>query len=124
MGQSSNTTNRNGHRRRQLTRRIKATSTHCTLCGQPLNPDAKWPDPDCTVIDEDIPRIKGGSPLDPDNTSAMHNACNRFKSTMTLAEAREALALGADVTKPMSKASRRQLLASNVGDWQPASAIW
>ena len=124
MGGHPNTTHRNGHRRRELTRRIKATATHCSLCDQPLNPDAEWPADDYTVIDEDIPRVKGGSPLDPANTSAMHNACNRFKSTMTLAEAREALALGADVTKPMSKAARKQLLATNVGDWQPASAVW
>lgn len=124
MAGHTNGTHQNGHRRRELTRRIKATATHCSLCQQLLSPDATWPSDDCTVIDEDIPRAKGGSPLDPDNTSAMHNICNRFKGTMTLAEAREALALGADLSKPMNRASRRQLLATSVGDWQPASAVW
>ena len=124
MPRHPNTTNRNGYRRRQLVARIKATATHCSLCGQPLAPEAQWPDPICTVIDEDIPRVKGGSPLDPDNCSAMHNQCNRFKGVMTLAEARQALALGADVNKPMSKASKQQLFQQNIGKWQPSSTIW
>lgn len=124
MPRHPNTTNRNGYRRRQLVARIKATATHCSLCGQPLAPEAQWPDPLCTVIDEDIPRVKGGSPLDHDNCSAMHNQCNRFKGVMTLAEARQALALGADVNKPMSKASKQQLFQQNIGKWQPSSTIW
>lgn len=53
-------TGANGHRRRQLVATIKATATHCALCGQPLNPDAAWPSLDCTVIDEDLPRSRGG----------------------------------------------------------------
>lgn len=124
MARHTNTTNSNGHRRRQLTARIKATATHCALCGGPLNPDATWPDPQCTVIDEDIPRAKGGSPLDPDNTNAMHNQCNRFKSTMTLQEAKDMLTRGANVEKPMNKTQRKALLTPNVGEWQPASAHW
>lgn len=63
--------NRNGHRRRQLVARIKATSTHCALCGQPLNPDAPHQDPTETVIDEDIPRSRGGDPLDPDKLATL-----------------------------------------------------
>ena len=38
-------------------------------------------------VDEDIPRARGGSPYERDNTHLMHRACNRWKGTMTLAEA-------------------------------------
>ena len=117
MARHSNTTNANGHRRRQLTARIKATATHCALCHQPLRPELEWPDDWCTVIDEDIPRSKGGSPLDPENTSALHNVCNRFKGTMTLREARELLARGARVDRPLNRAQRRTLLATDTGAW-------
>ena len=116
--------NANGHRRRQLARRIKANATHCTLCQGPLNPDAVWPADDYTVIDEDIPRSKGGSPLDPDNCTAMHNACNRFKSTMTLAEARELLAAGATTARPLSRAQRRTILTPSLGQWEPTASNW
>ena len=127
MGRVVGTTkpaNANGHRRRQLTRRIKATATHCALCQGPLSPDATWPADDCTVIDEDIPRAKGGSPLDPHNCSAMHNMCNRFKGTMTLAEARELLAAGAVTARPLSRAQRRSILTPSLGIWEPAASTW
>ena len=39
-------------------------------------------------VDEDIPRARGGSPYERDNTHLMHRECNRWKGTMTLVEAR------------------------------------
>lgn len=114
----------NGHRRRQLTARIKATSTHCSLCNQPLNTDAKWPHDLATVIDEDLPRSRGGSAIDPSNTSAMHNRCNRFKSTMTIAEAQALLARGASLNKPLRRAQRRALTNPNIGQWTNAASTY
>lgn len=116
--------NANGHRRRELTRRIKARSTHCALCTAPLNPEARYPAPDATVIDENIPRARGGSPLDPNNTHAMHNHCNRWKSTMTLTEAHQLLQLGASLDKPLTKHQIRTLLAKPHSTWQPAANRW
>ena len=107
----------NGHRRRELRARIKATATHCGLCGRPLRPDLPWPHDLSTVIDEDLPRSRGGSPLDPANTSALHNACNRWKSTMTLTEAKALLAAGGNLSKPMTKGQRKALANPNVGKW-------
>lgn len=107
--------NRNGHRRRQLRARIKATATHCALCGQPLNHDAQWPAPDCTVIDEDLPRARGGDPLSRANTNAMHNACNRFKSTMTLTEAKTALKTGSRPAKRIN--------TKHIGEWNQNSKL-
>lgn len=117
--------NANGHRRRQLAARIKATATHCALCNQPLNPHARWPAPDSTVIDEDIPRARGGDPLARSNTNAMHNACNRFKSTMTLTEARTLLQRGANPHKPLTRAHRRQILTDQQPpEWETGATNW
>lgn len=113
--------NANGHRRRQLTRRIKATATHCALCDGALFPDVKWPHDLSTVIDEDIPRVLGGDPLDPANTNPLHNICNRWKSTMTLSEARQLIALGAVVGKPLKRKQRTMLLNPTVGDWDQSA---
>ena len=109
--------NGNGHRRRQLTARIKATATHCVICKQPLRPDLKWPHKLSNVIDEDVPRSRGGSPYDPANCGAAHSLCNGWKSTMTLAEAHALLAAGADVTQPLRKVQRKALANPGVGSW-------
>lgn len=114
----------NGHRRRELVRRIKASATHCSLCHQPLNPTAKWPALDATVIDEDLPRARGGSPLDPRNTSAMHNRCNRWKSTRTIAECHQLIALGARIDRPLTKAQANALLHGPIGGWSPTASHW
>ena len=97
--------NANGHRRRQLVKRVWAEEHTCALCDQPINKTLKMtpgqhgkkctgnchgciPHPMRGEVDEDIPRSRGGSPYDRNNTHLMHRACNRWKSTMTLAEAR------------------------------------
>lgn len=38
------------------------------------------------VVDEDLPRSRGGSPYDRDNCHLMHRTCNGAKATMTIAE--------------------------------------
>ncbi|WP_141693404.1 endonuclease [Curtobacterium sp. UCD-KPL2560] len=111
--------NANGHRRRELIRRVLAEEHNCALCGAAVNKNLKYiagqhgpkcNRADCTgcawhpkspVVDEDIPRIRGGSPLDRANCHLMCRDCNRWKSTMTLAEAKAARA-GTPAALPIS----------------------
>lgn len=98
--------NGNGHRRRQLVKRVKAEETHCALCGEPVDPTLHYLDPRSGVVDEDLPRARGGSPYERSNCHLMHRECNRWKSTMTLAEARAKLAGGtAGKPRPVIEAS-------------------
>ncbi len=90
MGRS-NEVNANGHRRRQLVARVKAEETHCALCGDWVDKSLHHLDPKAAVVDEDMPRMLGGSQYDRANCHLMHRACNRWKSTMTLAQARAKL---------------------------------
>lgn len=98
--------NANGHRRRELTRRVKAEEHTCALCDAPLDKtltmdwgkhSKRCADTDCkgciphprrVEVDEDLPRSRGGSPYDRSNTRAMERKCNQWKGSMTLAEAR------------------------------------
>lgn len=102
--------NANGHRRRQLRIRVLTEETACALCdlhvdktlsilrGQHgprcarTNCAGCVPDPMSAVVDEDVPRARGGSPYERSNCHLMHRKCNRWKSTMTLTEARAKLA--------------------------------
>lgn len=97
--------NANGHRRRQLRARVLAEETHCALCGERVDKTLSMtpgkhggrcaggpctgciPHPRRAEVDEDLPRVRGGSPYDRSNCRLMHRECNRWKSTMTLAEA-------------------------------------
>ena len=98
--------NANGHRRRELRKRVLAEETHCALCDRPLDKtltmdwgkhSQRCSDPECkgciphprrVEVDEDIPRSRGGSPYDRANTHAMCRECNQFKGALTLAQAR------------------------------------
>lgn len=98
--------NANGHRRRQVRSRVLAEETYCALCGERVDKtlgmqrDVHGPkcrDQECAgcvphprrpEVDEDIPRSRGGSPLDRANTVLMHRACNGWKGKLTLAEAK------------------------------------
>ena len=80
--------NANGHRRRELVKRVKAEETHCALCDEWVDQSLHYLDPMAAVVDEDIPRSRGGSQYDRSNCHLMHRTHNRWKSTMTLAEAR------------------------------------
>lgn len=99
--------NANGHRRRELVKRVWAEENNCALCDRPVDKTLKMtpgghskkcPGGTCTgciphpmrgEVDEDIPRSRGGSPYERANCHLMHRECNRWKSTMTLAEARQ-----------------------------------
>lgn len=99
--------NANGHRRRELVKRVWAEENTCALCAQPVDKTLKMtpgehgkrcPGGDCTgcvphpmrgEVDEDIPRSRGGSPYQRTNCHLMHRRCNQTKSNMTLAEARQ-----------------------------------
>jgi len=101
--------NANGHRRRELTKRVKAEEHTCALCDQPVDKTLTYlpgahgkqcPTPNCPgciphplrgEVDEDIPRSRGGSPTDRTNCHLMHRKCNQWKREMTLAEARAKL---------------------------------
>lgn len=103
---SSRPANANGHRRRQLRIRVLAEEATCALCDQHVDKTLTTlpgqhgprctggdcpgciPHPMRAEVDEDIPRARGGSPYDRANCRLMHRRCNRWKSTMTLAEAR------------------------------------
>lgn len=101
--------NANGHRRRELTKRVKAEETLCALCDKRVDKTLNYlkgqhgpkcsrldcwgckPDPMRGEVDEDLPRSRGGSPYDRKNTRLMHRCCNQWKGKMTLAEARAKL---------------------------------
>lgn len=103
--------NENGHRRRELTRRVKQEEHACALCLQPVDKKLNYladkhgprcisadcsgcvPDPMRGEVDEDLPRSRGGSPYDRKNCHLMHRKCNKWKLQMTLAEARAKYAL-------------------------------
>lgn len=99
--------NGNGHRRRELRRRVLAEEHLCALCDLPVDKSLTYrldkhgpkcvgvsmcrgcvPHPGRPEVDEDIPRSRGGSPYDRKNCRLMHRSCNQWKSAMTLAEAR------------------------------------
>lgn len=98
--------NSNGHRRRQLRKRVLAEETTCALCDQPVNKSLKTtpgahykrcpqagcpgciPHPMRAEVDEIVPRKYGGSPYERDNTTMMHRKCNQFKATKSLEQAR------------------------------------
>lgn len=101
--------NANGHRRRQVVKRVKAEEHDCALCLTPVDKTLTnipgehgktCPTRDCAgciphpmrgEVDEDIPRSRGGSPYDRANCHLMHRKCNQYKADMTLTEARTKL---------------------------------
>ena len=95
----------NGHRWRQLEARVLAEESHCALCGEPVDKtlDRKT-HPMSAAIDHDWPIHRGGPEYDRDNVRLMHRAHNRWKGTMTLAEAIAAFT-GALVASPQVTAS-------------------
>lgn len=98
--------NANGHRRREVRARVLAEEHTCGLCDKPVDKSLgmvknqhsqRCTDRLCTgcvphrmraEVDEDIPRSRGGSPYDRSNTHLLHRACNQWKKTQTLEEAR------------------------------------
>jgi len=98
--------NANGHRRRELRKRVLAEESRCALCDLQVDKTLTYtsgehgprcasteckgciPHPGRPEVDEDIPRSRGGSPYERSNCRLMHRKCNQWKSAMTLAEAR------------------------------------
>lgn len=83
-----------------------AEETYCVICGGPVDkslgkmpgqhatncrgdgcPGCRW-DPGSPVVDELVPRSRGGDPLDRNNTRLAHRSCNRIKSDQTIEQAR------------------------------------
>ena len=106
--------NANGHRRRQVRIRVLREEHVCALCGVAVDKSLTMmsgahgprcggagcagcvPHPMRAEVDEDVPRARGGSAYDRANTRLMHRKCNRWKSTMTLDEARRKLHAAAE----------------------------
>lgn len=87
-GGMSNPRRANGHRRDQVVKRVKAEEDTCALCDGLVDKTLPHLNPMSAVVDEDIPVARGGSPYDRSNCHLMHRTHNRWKGTMTLAEAR------------------------------------
>ena len=77
---ASNARNGNGHRRRQLRRRVLAAYTNCALCGHPVDKTLHYLDPGAPEVDEIIPVSLGGDPLKWANVQLAHRRCNQAKS--------------------------------------------
>ncbi len=84
--------NRMGHRARQrLIAHIRATQPVCHLCGQLIDPTLDpQRDPLGSVIDEFVPRARGGDPLDPTNCFHAHRCCNGWRGTKPVTAALKA----------------------------------
>lgn len=98
--------NANGHRRRELVKRVWREESNCALCDQPVDKTLTMlpgvhgprcrgnpctgcvPHPMRGEVDEDMPRSRGGSAYARSNCHLMHREHNRFKGNMTLIEAR------------------------------------
>lgn len=81
----------NGHRRRELRRRVLAEETHCGLCGQPVDRTLHHNDPGAPEVDEIIPVSLGGDPLARSNVRLTHRLCNQRRGN-GMGERREAAA--------------------------------
>ena len=102
--------NSNGHRRRELRKRVLAEETICHLCDQPVDKSLKTipgghykncaggrckgclPHPMRAEVDEIIPRAFGGSPYQRNNCRLAHRQCNARRSTKSVTEARAIIA--------------------------------
>lgn len=76
----ANPRNANGHRRRQIRRRVLAAYTHCALCGLPVDKTLPHTDPGAPEVDEITPVSLGGDPLAWSNVQLAHRICNQRKS--------------------------------------------
>jgi len=63
-----------GHRRHKATL-VKRDGWTCWLCGDPIDPDASWPDRLSVTIDHLLPVSRGGTDT-ADNLGLAHLACN------------------------------------------------
>ena len=73
----------NGHRRRQIRKRLLASEDICAICGLPIDKSLKTPHPMSAEVDEIIPVSKGGNPLDIRNCRLVHRICNARRGNKT-----------------------------------------
>ena len=91
----SNPRNANGHRRREVRKRVLAEETHCGICGEPVDKSLGMvrgehgarcarvecegcvPHPMRAEVDEVVPVSLGGSPYQRSNVRLTHRECNR-----------------------------------------------
>ncbi len=70
--------------RSRLKEQVRARRLPCALCGygidQALVRTGRNPHPLSSVVDEWLPRSRGGDPHDPVNCVEMHRVCNGIKS--------------------------------------------
>ena len=76
---TTNPRSANGHRRRQLRKRVLAAYDFCALCGQVIDKTLHHHDPGAPEVDEIIPVSLGGDPLSWSNTQLVHRLCNQRK---------------------------------------------
>ena len=57
--------------RRRLRERVASLRQPCHKCGREIDYSGPWD------LDEIVPRVLGGDPLDPGNVAASHVRCNR-----------------------------------------------
>lgn len=86
----ANPRNTNGHRRRELRKRVIATETycaweHCEWPDEPVNKQLHYLDPKAPEVDEIIPVSLGGDPLARANTRLLHRQriCNQRRGNGT-----------------------------------------
>lgn len=107
MVQLVNPRQSNGHRRRELVKRVLQRDSECALCGRLVDKSLTVirgqhsrrcrdhsacagcvPHPLRPEVDEDVPVSRGGSPYSLSNCALMHRSCNQWKSNLTLDEAK------------------------------------
>ena len=85
---AGNPRNANGHRRRQLRKRVASLGLPCALCGKPIDYTLAPGHPMSYELDEIVPLALGGDPLDPSNVQPSHRSCNERKGASTQVEKR------------------------------------
>lgn len=63
----------------------------CALCGRPVDPELRWPDPLSASLDHVVPVSRGGSDED-DNVQLAHQRCNNRKYNKLLEAFRQSQA--------------------------------
>lgn len=79
QGHRRNPRSANGHRRRQLRKRLASLGNPCALCGKPIDYGLPPGHPMSFEVDEIVPVSLGGDPLDFGNVQAAHRICNERK---------------------------------------------
>ena len=66
-----------GSRRKAVRQQVLITyGPVCHLCGQPIDPNLKYPDPMSFEVDHVVPLSLGGDPWDIDGLRPSHRLCN------------------------------------------------